>query len=505
MAAAPLNELLIADDDASMRDLLARAFSRDFRVHAARDGSEALKFLQACRPAAVLVDEMMPGATGTQVLQRAKALWPDVPRLLMTANQDTQRAMSAVNEGEIHRFYAKPLKLMEVRQAVLELVARASAEAELKLELRALQVIKETSQIRRAALTRVVILGADASRGDPVAAAAAERGFHVTRVSRFDDMPGTLMAQPADVVVLLAGDNNDVRALARLAHSIDEATAVLIVDAAPSIGAALLALEVGAVDYIAEPMPSLGPLGARLERAAARPRAQRDMRRLTFDLIVANRDLALARRRAEGEHVKLLNAMIGLLEARDSYTAGHTDRVASISVRCGQVLALEPAQLEVLRLGALLHDIGKIGIRDEVLLKPGRLTPAEFETIKAHTTIGAGLLADIEQFQCILPIVRGHHERLDGTGYPDQLRGDEVALEVRIVSASDVLDAVTSTRPYRRGSHIDEAFEIVDSAVGKHLDATVVAALKQVHREGRLIELLQPGASEGAGPGPYRE
>ena len=505
MVAAPLDEILIADDDAAVRDMLARAFARDFRVHAARDGAEALKFLEAARPAAVLVDEMMPGATGTQVLQRAKSLWPDVPRLLMTASQDTHKAMVAINEGEIHRFYTKPFKVIEVRRAVLDLVARAQAEAELKMELRALRVIKETSQVTRATITHVVILGADATRGDRVAAAAFERGFHVTRVARLEDMPATLMATPADLVVLLAGDGNDVRVLARLAHSIDEATAVIIVDAEPSLAEALLALEVGAVDYIAEPMPETGPLGVRLERAAARPRVQRDMRRLTFDLIVANRDLGLARRRVENEQVKLVNAMIGALEARDSYTAGHTDRVAAISVRCGQVLAMEPSQLEILRMGALLHDIGKIGIRDEVLLKPGRLTPAEFEAIKTHTTIGADLLGEIEQFRCILPIVRGHHEKLDGTGYPDQLRGEQVMLEVRIVSASDVLDAVTSTRPYRRGSNIEEAFEIVEGAVGKHLDATVVDALKQVHREGRLVELLQPNAAEGDGPAPYRE
>jgi putative nucleotidyltransferase with HDIG domain len=246
-------------------------------------------------------------------------------------------------------------------------------------------------------------------------------------------------------------------------------------------------------------------LAARLERAAARPRAQRDMRRLTFDLIMANRDLAMARRRVEAEQVELVNAVIRALEARDSYTAGHTDRVAAISVRCGETLGMEPARLETVRMGALLHDVGKIGIRDAVLLKPERLTPEEFDIIKTHTTIGAQLLGDVEQFQCILPIVRGHHEKLDGTGYPDRLKGEQIILEVRVVSASDVLDAVTSTRPYRRGSNVEEAFEILDSAVGRHLDVECVGALKQMHREGRLAELLQPNGDEGEGPAPYRE
>jgi putative nucleotidyltransferase with HDIG domain len=305
--------------------------------------------------------------------------------------------------------------------------------------------------------------------------------------------------------VLLSSPELELRALAKLAHSIDEATAVVIVDAQPRLEEAVLALEVGAVDYIAEPYPDSDTLSARLERAASKPRALRDMRRLTFDLVVANRELALARKRVEAEQVKLLNAMIRALEARDSYTAGHTDRVAAISVRCGEVLGMQPTQLEVVRMGALLHDIGKIGIRDAVLLKPSRLTPEEFEIIKTHTTIGANLLGDIEQFQCILPIVRGHHEKLDGTGYPDGLHSELIPMEVRVVSASDVLDALTSTRPYRRGSVAEEAFDIMDGVTGRHLDENVVAALKQIHREGRLVDLLQADANIGDGPAPYRE
>src|SRR3990172_5503466 len=118
MTSTPLHELIIADDDAGIRDMLARAFSKDFRVATARDGQEAIALLERARPAAVLVDEMMPGATGTQVLEHAKTLFPDVPRLLMTASNDTERAMGAINRGEIHRFYTKPLKVLEVRRAV---------------------------------------------------------------------------------------------------------------------------------------------------------------------------------------------------------------------------------------------------------------------------------------------------------------------------------------------------------------------------------------------------
>src|SRR5688500_506094 len=120
MNGTPESEILIADDDSGVRDMLSRAFGKDFRVRSACDGVEAIKILEHGRPSGVLVDEMMPGATGTEVLERAKALFPDVPRVLMTASADTSRAMSAINDGEIHRFYTKPLKVMEVRRAILE-------------------------------------------------------------------------------------------------------------------------------------------------------------------------------------------------------------------------------------------------------------------------------------------------------------------------------------------------------------------------------------------------
>ncbi|HEY4221101.1 MAG TPA: response regulator, partial [Myxococcota bacterium] len=326
MTPSPLREILIADDDSGVRDMLGRAFARDFRVLTASDGAEALRFLEQMKPAAVIVDEMMPHATGTQVLEAAKRRFPGVPRILMTASNDTEKAMAAINHGEIHRFYSKPLKVTEVRRAILDLVERAENEEALRVELQTLRVVKENSQVTRAA-TRVVIVGLGdetSARGDRVQEAAKSRGFHTVRVTRIEDVPTKLMAAPADVVILLSGPGVDVRALARLAHTIDEATSVIIVDASARIEEAMLALEVGAVDYIADgSVSSDDMLAKRIERAAQNPRASRDMRRLTFDLIVANRELHMARRRVEDEQVKLLNAMIRALEARDEYTAGH--------------------------------------------------------------------------------------------------------------------------------------------------------------------------------------
>lgn len=488
-------ELLIADDDPTIRDLCARAFRDDFRLVIAKDGAEAIALLATARPAAILVDEMMPGAPGSEVLRIAKERMPEVPRLLMTASADPAAAMTAVNHGEIHRFYTKPLKLMEVKRAILDLVARAKSDEALRVELQTLR-----TQKAQVSTTRVAIL-AEGESGDRVEAAATRRGFSVARGRSVSDLERVIGAGGVDVVVVEAGIGGvAVREIARLANSVDEATAIVLIDSAPSRAARsaidvaeslALAFSIGACDCLTAPWPDEVMLSVRLERAAARPREKRELRRLTFDLVVANRDLHLANVRVEAGQVKLLNSLMTSLEARDPYTAGHTDRVAAIAMRTGEVLGMARPQLEVIRLGALLHDIGKIGIRDEVLYKPGRLSPEEFEVIKGHTTIGARILDGIESLACAVPIVRGHHEKLDGSGYPDQKKGADIPLEVRVVSVADVVDAITSTRPYRPGSSAEEAFAIIAPMTGPHLDPVVVDALKGLHREGRLNELLQ--------------
>ena len=137
------------------------------------------------------------------------------------------------------------------------------------------------------------------------------------------------------------------------------------------------------------------------------------------------------------------------IEARDPMTNGHCERLARHAVHLGRTLGLPPEDLHALHRGGYLHDVGKVGVPDSVLLKPGPLTAAEFELMKRHTEIGDTLCAPLQSLRAVRPIIRGHHERLDGSGYPDRLRGDEIPLLAQIVGIVDVYDALTSTRPYR--------------------------------------------------------
>jgi putative two-component system response regulator len=145
------------------------------------------------------------------------------------------------------------------------------------------------------------------------------------------------------------------------------------------------------------------------------------------------------------------------IEARDPLTNGHCERLARHAARLGRALALPPQDIEALHRGGYLHDVGKVGVPDAVLLKPGPLTHEEFELMKRHTEIGDALCAPLQSLRRVRPIVRSHHERLDGSGYPAALRGDEVPLLAQIVGIVDVYDALTSERPYRSALPTEEA------------------------------------------------
>src|SRR5690242_5882584 len=179
----------------------------------------------------------------------------------------------------------------------------------------------------------------------------------------------------------------------------------------------------------------------------------------------------------ESAFVTTLGVLSDALETKDSYTAAHADDVADFAVRVGRRLGLCEEDLRTLRYGALLHDIGKIGARSEVLNKPSALTFEEFEEMKQHTVIGARMLERIPFFAPVRPIVRSAHERWDGEGYPDRLAGEEIPLAARIVCACDAFHAITSERPYSKARSVEEAIAELRRCSGSQFDPRVVDAL----------------------------
>jgi putative nucleotidyltransferase with HDIG domain len=183
-----------------------------------------------------------------------------------------------------------------------------------------------------------------------------------------------------------------------------------------------------------------------------------------------------SRQREEQSYWSTLQALVTALDVRDNETAGHSLRVARYSLAIGERLRLKPEQMEQLRQGALLHDIGKIGVPDAVLRKPGRLDAAEWDEMKRHPTIGKAFLEDIHFLRPAVSVVYCHHERFDGTGYPQGLQGDAIPLPARIFAVADALDAITSKRYYKEAVSFREAVAEIEACSGSHFDPTVVKA-----------------------------
>lgn len=181
-----------------------------------------------------------------------------------------------------------------------------------------------------------------------------------------------------------------------------------------------------------------------------------------------------------------IQMLAGAVDEKDPYTRGHSDRVTRYSMMIAKEMKLDAVFMETLQISAQLHDVGKIGIEDRILKKPGALTEEEFEVMKTHTTKGANILRPVTQLAEMLPGIELHHEALDGRGYPYGLKGDQIPLLARVIAVADTFDALTTNRPYQTAHTPDEALKIIQNLAGKRLDPAPVAALLAVYARGEI-------------------
>lgn len=276
-----------------------------------------------------------------------------------------------------------------------------------------------------------------------------------------------------------------VMAQLREGQSAEEFLPILVFTADVTSDAKRQALEAGAADFLTKPG----------DATEIRLRVQNflKMRFMHRRLCDQNRSLEerVRERTAELEnmHLEVVERLARAAEYRDDDTGQHAKRVGEMAAQIGAQLGMEADEVETLRLAATLHDLGKIGVSDSILLKPGKLTEEEFETIKTHTVIGAEVLAGsaCRFLKTAETIARSHHERWDGRGYPDGLAGEAIPLEGRIVAVADVYDALTSERPYKVTMSHEAAVEEISRSAGSHFDPAVVQAFLKVAAEADAL------------------
>ena len=255
-------------------------------------------------------------------------------------------------------------------------------------------------------------------------------------------------------------------------------TAVIMATAVSDANTAINCMKAGAYDYVTKPF--------NLDEVSFSVRRALEMRRLELE----NRDYQQhleqkVDEQAQKIRASFFNAITALayaLEAKDVYTSGHSQRVTEISVAIAEHLGLPKERIEKIRLAGLVHDIGKIGVREVVLNKPGRLSEEEFEHVRQHSEAGEHILRPIMDDEEVLKAVRHHHERYDGNGYPDGLKGEQIPQLARIIAVADAFDAMTSERPYRKALTKEAAFAEVERCRGTQFDAEAADAFLEVWR-----------------------
>jgi HD-GYP domain-containing protein (c-di-GMP phosphodiesterase class II) len=211
----------------------------------------------------------------------------------------------------------------------------------------------------------------------------------------------------------------------------------------------------------------------------------------TFNQMAADLELYIQQiKRASKENRELflgtIRALAAAIDEKDPYTRGHSDRVTNYSIIIARIMGLDEAMIETIRISALLHDVGKIGIDDKVLKKPGVLTPEEFEIMKQHPVKGAHIMKSIEQMRDMIPGMKYHHEQWDGNGYPDRLKGEAIPLIARIISVADTFDAMTTNRPYQKAIELEYTLNKIRGNAGIKYDPEVVQALMKAIENGDI-------------------
>ena len=286
------------------------------------------------------------------------------------------------------------------------------------------------------------------------------------------------------------------------ALQLDPDLAILMLSAVNDAPTATDALSHGAMDYLVKPI-ELIDLQRAVERCTHRRQLEIERRRVEEHI---REEVALRTSELEKEKAALHALTIGVaetlinaMEAKDVYLRGHSQRVAEMAASMAHELGLDDDTVEHIRLAGRLHDVGKIGIREEVLNKPSSLTVDEFEHIKDHVRIGMEILAPLRHIGATLQFVQDHHEHWDGSGYPRALRGEEISLGGRILAAADAFDALTSKRAYRESMTQDDTIRYLEAHAGKLLDPRVFESLKAVvsrRKSLTFLDLADLGLSE---------
>lgn len=303
-------------------------------------------------------------------------------------------------------------------------------------------------------------------------------GYETAEAATADQACNLLKGNEFQVVIsdIQMPDRNGLSLLSEVQRSHPK-VAVVMLTGCEDVSTAVEAMKAGAHDYVLKPFDLTRvaeSVGRALERHKAILRKAGELEELEETVRRQTRELKAALGHLDAASEATLEALVTALDAREHETHAHSRRVAEYSMVLGEALGVSGEALNDLRRGAMLHDVGKIGVPDRILLKPGPLTDQEWGQMRQHPIIGSWILNGVESLKPAADVVLSHHERFDGQGYPSGLKGEEIPLGARVFSVADSFDAITSDRPYQKGRPLESARDEIASNAGAQFDPEVV-------------------------------
>lgn len=500
--------ILIVDDEESILDAVGEYLRRrGYSVRTAAGGREALSLLEREPVDCCLTDIHMPEMSGLELAERIHARDNTLPVIVMTAYPSLEASIRTVRSGVLD-FLVKPFDLKQMELSLRRVLRERALYTENLLLQEEVRAKERLEAVNRELLSKVEELNTLNRILTGLTAEVSPGGVF----QRTAEIAREAVGADQAVFYVLPGGGEEPVALAAsppLEGCEEAIPAGLCQAAGEAVGGGRAVLHAAAEGGGDPPQPFscraatpvfirgtlFGALAAGV-RPGGRPFGRKDLEYLGFTARTAAgaiENLALYENLQENLFATLYG-FVHALEARDLYTRQHSSRVTRIAMVVGEAMGLSRDELNVLQFAGPLHDIGKIGIRDEILLKPGRLTSEEFEKIKEHPVIGANMLSQLGLWEEERRIIRCHHERFDGRGYPAGLRGEEIPLLARLLAIADAYDAMASDRAYRRRMEEGTILEIIHGEAGGQFDPAVVAAFEAAWRAGRLTPLTASAA-----------
>ena len=517
--------ILFVDDEESILSVSSEYFKRKgYQTLTARTGPEALKILAGETIDCCFTDINMPEMNGLELAERIRTHDNTMPVIVMTGYPSLENTIQTIKNGVVD-FLIKPVNLKQMELCVQRVLLQRKMFVEnvlLKKEVEGKQRLQKLNQELLVKVKELNILNKIMKKFSAISSSADvfKRAVDIALYISRADITGfyvinEAVQEPVKVsssAAVLAGS----AASANGKNGDREPQKSSLAEQKPLKSALIMEVVADQIPLLISENTGSNGLPAEISSAMVVPLRIRDKVFGVITAIVnqgpkrfAEKDLYylsfLAQSAAQAiENLALyeniyenlfatLYAFVKAVEARDLYTRQHSSRVTGLSLVLGQQLGCSKEELEILNFAGHLHDIGKIGIRDDILLKPGRLTDDEFEKIKDHPVIGANILEQLGLWEKERQIIRCHHERFDGSGYPDGIKQQDIPFLARILSVADVYDAMASDRAYRQKMADGVIVKIINEGVGSQFDPDVVAAFNQAYKAGRITHYMKTG------------